>query len=115
MSLPDLDFHYRRGNNITTPTCRVGISTIDIGPDDCLTIPCFHHHTKKIKINGRLYSLFNSYEWKQLFKEAGRYPFCKNCTIDCYFGLFYWDKLGRYFIKQNLTFFKNVIERFSFR
>jgi MoaA/NifB/PqqE/SkfB family radical SAM enzyme len=110
MSLPDLDFHRRGGNDINKPRCKVGKSTIDISPDNCLTIPCFHKNVKKVKINGRLLSLYHSKEWHDLFSHAGSYEFCNHCTIDCYFGMSYMDKLGRYFIKQNLTFMKNVIE-----
>lgn len=110
MNLSDLDFHLGGGNNIYKPRCKVGKSTIDISPDDCLTIPCFHRYIKKIKINGRLLAIYNSKEWNDLFINAGKYEFCKNCTIDCYFGLSYFDKLDRSFIKQNLSFLKNMIE-----
>ena len=110
MSLPQLDFHLTGGNDINNPSCMVGTATIDIGPDDCLTIPCFHRHIKRIKINGKLYSLYNSNEWKDLFKDSGRYEFCKHCTIDCYFGLSYLDRLKRYFFRQNLTFLKSILE-----
>ena len=110
MSLPQLEFHYRGGNEPKNPSCRVGISTIDISPDNCLTIPCFHKNVKKVKINGNLYSIYNFSEWNDLFKMAGRYDFCKNCTIDCYFGLSYRDRLLHYFFKQNLSYFKYFIE-----
>jgi MoaA/NifB/PqqE/SkfB family radical SAM enzyme len=115
MSLPDLDFHYSGGNDINNPRCKVGKSTIDISPDDCLTIPCFHRSTKKVNINGKLFSLYNSPEWKKLFNDAGKYEFCKNCTIDCYFGMSYLDKIDQHFFKQNLTFLKNLIETIRLR
>jgi len=51
MSLPQLDFHKKGGNNPLNPKCKVGYSTIDIGPDNCLTIPCSHRYTKRIKIS----------------------------------------------------------------
>jgi MoaA/NifB/PqqE/SkfB family radical SAM enzyme len=110
MNLPQLEFHYKGGNNICHPACKVGRSTVDIGPDDCLTIPCFHKHLTRVKINGNLYSLFTSNEWTRLFEHAGRYKFCQQCTIDCYFGLSYWDRVGRYFFKQNLSFLKDLLE-----
>jgi hypothetical protein len=115
MSLPDLDFHYSGGNDINNPRCKVGKSTIDISPDDCLTIPCFHRFIKKVNINGKLFSLYNSPEWKKLFNDAGEYEFCKNCTIDCYFGMSYLDKIDHHFFKQNLTFLKNLIETIRLR
>jgi MoaA/NifB/PqqE/SkfB family radical SAM enzyme len=110
MNLPQLEFHYQGGNNPQKPSCKVGISTIDISPDDCLTIPCFHRHLKKVKINGNLYSIYKSDRWNEFFKNAGRYDFCKNCTIDCYFGLSYADRLSHYFLKQNLSYLKLIME-----
>lgn len=114
MSLPQLDFHYKGGNDINNPSCKAGLSTIDISPDNCLTIPCFHRYVKKVNINGDLFSLFNSSEWDNLFKDVGRYDFCDHCTIECYFGLSYWDRVRRYFFKQNLSFLKDAIENHRF-
>jgi len=110
MSLPQLEFHYRGGNDPENPSCRVGISTIDISPDNCLTIPCFHKYVEKMEIKGNLISIYNSPKWHEHFKIAGRYDFCKNCTIDCYFGLSYNDRVSQYFFRQNLSYFKNFIE-----
>lgn len=110
MSLPQLAFHKKGGNDPLNPTCKVGFATIDIGPDNCLTIPCSHRSIKRIKINGNLLSMFRSDEWKKMFDSAGRYDFCNHCSIDCYFGMSYKDRLDNYFIKQNLTYFKNLIE-----
>lgn len=110
MSLPQLAFHSKDGNNPAKPTCLSGISTIDIGPDDCLTLPCFHRSIKRIKIDGDLYKIYNSNKWEEYYGNAGRYDFCNRCTIDCYFGLSYRDRIFRYFIKQNLTYFKNYLE-----
>ena len=110
MNLVDLDFYLKGGNNINNPSCLVGKSTLDISPDDFLLIPCFHHCKEKIKINGRLFSLFNSNEWKKLYQNNGKYEFCNHCSIDCYFGYSYFDKIKRGFFKENLTFFKYLIE-----
>ena len=110
MSLPQLDFHKRGGNNLLKPRCKSGFSTIDIGPDDTLIVPCAHKYKKRVPINGELYSLFKSKKWDELYSQIGRYDFCNNCTIDCYFGMSYFDRLGKYFVKQNLTYLKNIIE-----
>jgi MoaA/NifB/PqqE/SkfB family radical SAM enzyme len=110
MNLPQLAFHQTGGNDPRHPSCKVGKSTLDIGPDDCLTLPCFHKHFTRVKINKNLLMLYNSDEWVRMFDNAGRYGFCKHCTIDCYFGLSYWDRVGRYFIKQNVSFLKDFIE-----
>jgi MoaA/NifB/PqqE/SkfB family radical SAM enzyme len=110
MNLPQLEFHKKGGNNISKPSCRVGVSTIDIGPDDCLTIPCLHRHIKRIKIDGNLFSIYKSERWNDFFRNAGKHEFCQNCTIDCYFGLKYSDRVLRYPIKQNITTFKDLAE-----
>jgi MoaA/NifB/PqqE/SkfB family radical SAM enzyme len=110
MSLPQLDFHYNGGNDPLNPSCLVGKSTIDIGPEDSLTIPCFHRAVNRVKINGNLFSIYESSKWDELFKKAGRYDFCNHCTIDCYFGLSYRDRVFKYFFKQNLSHLKNTLE-----
>ena len=94
MSLPQLDFHKKNGNNISKTRCQVGYSTIDIGPDNCLTIPCSHKYLKRIPIHGNLFSLYKSKKWNQFFGKAGTYDFCKNCSIDCYFGMSYFNRFG---------------------
>jgi MoaA/NifB/PqqE/SkfB family radical SAM enzyme len=110
MNLPQLEFHKKGGNNIEKPSCKVGVSTIDIGPDNCLTIPCFHKQIQRINIKDGLYSLYKSKDWTNFFKNAGRYDFCNNCTIDCYFGMSYMDRLFSYPIKQNITSLKDFLE-----
>jgi MoaA/NifB/PqqE/SkfB family radical SAM enzyme len=110
MSLPDLDFYAQGGNDIKDPECIAGKSTLDISPDNCLTAPCFHRHIQKVKIENNLMSLFHSSQWKTLFGKAGTYEFCDHCTIDCYFGMSYWDKIGSHFFKQNVTFLKYWVE-----
>ena len=110
MNLPQLEFHKKGGNNINKPSCKVGFSTIDIGPDDSLTIPCLHRNVNRIKINGTLFSLYNSEKWNDFFKNAGTYKFCQHCTIDCYFGMTYLDRVIEYPIKQNITSLKDFIE-----
>lgn len=112
MSLTDLDFFYNGGNDITNPKCLAGKSTIDIGPENDMLIPCFHKCEKTIKLNGNLYSLFQSKDWPSYHKNAGRMEYCKHCSIDCYFGLSYWDKIHYNFFKANLTQLKTLIETF---
>ena len=110
ISLPQLDFHKKGGNKSSKPSCKVGVSTIDIGPDNCLTVPCLHKHKKRISIDNGLFSLYKSKDWADLFKNAGKYDFCNNCTIDCYFGMTYSDRILRYPIKQNITSLKSFLE-----
>jgi len=112
MSLTDLDFFYKGGNDITKTRCLAGKSTVDISPDNYLLTPCFHKYQKKIKINNNLLSLFQSKEWNTYYSNAGQFDFCNHCSIDCYFGLSYWDKIRNGFFKANLTQLKTMIETF---
>ena len=70
MSLPQLDFHKKGGNNPLNPNCKVGFSTIDIGPDNWLMSPCAHRYTKRIKINNNLLSVLDFYENKNILSRA---------------------------------------------
>jgi MoaA/NifB/PqqE/SkfB family radical SAM enzyme len=110
MNLPQLAFHQAGGNSTRHPSCLVGTSTIDIGPDNCLTSPCFHRALKRVPINGRLLEMYHAPKWEELYGQAGRYDFCEHCTIDCFFGLSYWDRVSRHFFAQNLTSLKDLIE-----
>lgn len=110
LNLPQLDFYKKGGNSLFKPSCKVGSSIIDITPDNCFTIPCFHHQIKKVKINNNLFTIFNSERWNELFSNVGKYRFCKNCTIDCYFGMSSYNRYNKYFLKQNLTTLKILIE-----
>ena len=110
MSLTDLDFFYRGGNDISKPRCLAGKSTIDIGPPNDLILPCLHKCERTIRITDNLSSMFFSKEWSFYHHDAGRMEFCKHCTIDCYFGLSYWDKIRYSFFKANLSLFKTFVE-----
>ena len=110
MSLPQLEFHKNGGNNPSDPRCKVGVSTIDIGADNCLIVPCSHNSIERIPINNDLLSLYKSERWDEMYKDAGRYDFCNHCTIDCYFGMSYLDRVGSHFFRQNITSLKNIIE-----
>lgn len=110
MSLTDLDFFYKGGNDINKNRCLAGKSSIDIGPDNYLLIPCFHKYQKKIKISKNLLSIFQSKDWNTYYSNAGQYDFCNHCSIECHFGLSYWDKMRNGFFKANLTQFKTMIE-----
>jgi MoaA/NifB/PqqE/SkfB family radical SAM enzyme len=110
MSLTDLDFFFQGGNDIANPKCLAGKSTITIGPKDDLLLPCLHQCETTIKINGQLYTLFTSKKWQSYYQQAGRMNNCQQCSIDCYFGLSYWDKIRYGFFKANLTQFKTIVE-----
>jgi MoaA/NifB/PqqE/SkfB family radical SAM enzyme len=110
MSLADLSFFEKGGNNPSRPLCRAGKSTIDINPRNELLTPCFHKCERAIPLNGNLLSLYQSGDWPLIHKDAGKKDYCRHCTIDCYFGLSYWDKIHHGFFKATLTGLKDLTE-----
>jgi MoaA/NifB/PqqE/SkfB family radical SAM enzyme len=109
MNLNHMNLHYRGGNSVSHPLCKVGKASFDISPDNCVLIPCFQNQQDKIPINGDLFSLYNSDRWKEAFRNGGRYPFCEHCSIECNFGFSYWNRLVENIFLQNLSYIKNVM------
>lgn len=101
------------GNDIQNPVCRAISSTIVISPDNFLLLPCYHHATKKIKIQNNLFEIYRSDEVRTLIKSEGRFTFCKNCTIHCYMrASFHNNPLSKYFLLSVKTYYKYLIEYF---
>jgi MoaA/NifB/PqqE/SkfB family radical SAM enzyme len=113
MSLTHMNFHFHGGNTILHPSCKTGIATFDISPDNCILVPCFQNQKQKLPLHGDLFSLYNSSNWIEAFSNVGRYPFCEHCSIECNFGLSYWNRLSEHFFLQNLTFLKYEIVHWS--
>ncbi len=72
------------GNQVIAPICKAVNSTVVISPDNYLMLPCYHHCSKKIKIENNLLELHSSLTVKEIEKNAGRFAFCQNCKITCY-------------------------------
>ncbi|MBU4246138.1 radical SAM protein [archaeon] len=101
------------GNNVQNPVCKAISSTIVISPDNFLLLPCYHHTTKKIKINNNLFEIYNSEEIKKLKASEGKFQFCKNCTIHCYMrASFYNNPFSKYFLLTAKTYCKYLREYF---
>lgn len=84
MNFALLEFIRCGGNQLMAPTCRAVDSTVVISPDNYLMLPCYHHCSKKIKIENNLFELHKSSAVKKIEKNVGRFEFCKNCKITCY-------------------------------
>lgn len=111
IDLSDLKYYKNGGNHINKSRCKSGKSVFAISPDNCLFIPCFHKVINKVKIDGNLYSLYHSADWKNLFDKAGKYDFCEGCTVPCYLGASPLDKIDGYFFQEILSYKKVLIER----
>jgi len=73
------------GNKREDPVCRAVTSTVVIGPEYQLWLPCYHFKGEALPIDGKLYELYKRSPIVQQAKEMeGRYSFCEGCTIYCY-------------------------------
>lgn len=88
-SLAKIDFLQSGGNNLLLPTCRAAEAVVTISADDRLIAPCWHSRYSIIPIGERGLTLKESLESKERLEclgQSGRYFFCKNCMVWCYFG-----------------------------
>jgi MoaA/NifB/PqqE/SkfB family radical SAM enzyme len=79
-----LDLIASGGNNPWSPACRAMSRNIVISPDGYLLMPCFHHQTDRIFIDGGLTEVLENEMVAALRRNEGRFPFCQGCTINCY-------------------------------
>jgi len=92
------------GNQVETPRCRGVSATVVISPKNELLLPCFHHRNQVVPIGHSLAQALQSPQRMEALRHQGKYPFCKNCTINCYFDpsflykrdvYFYWSFLPK--------------------
>ena len=86
-----------KGNDRKRPRCRAISAAVVISPDKKLLLPCFFHARFKIPIDSNLENILRSPQYQKLKKQQGRFSFCQNCTINCYFDPSFLYKLDRYF------------------
>ncbi len=98
------------GNRRSFPRCLAISSTVVISPDDKLLLPCFHHKTKALPINGRLIALRNSSEVQSERKRERRYCFVDGCAINCYIRASLFRRFDRYFLPSIFSAVKYVYE-----
>lgn len=73
------------GNDIINPSCKAVSRVIVISPDNEIILPCYHFETEKIRIDRPIAEIRNSERIKYFKKMEGRFDFCNNCTVNCYF------------------------------
>ncbi|MBU1204795.1 MAG: radical SAM protein [Nanoarchaeota archaeon] len=71
--------------NYVNPPCKIAKTNIVISSSNELILPCFHHQIKKLKINSNLKKIYKSPEVRKLLKNAGKFNFCRGCSLWCYF------------------------------
>ncbi|NOY79186.1 MAG: radical SAM protein [Calditrichaeota bacterium] len=90
------------GNRVEAPRCRGVSATVVISPQNELLLPCFHHRNQAVPIGSSLARALQSPQRIKALRRQGTYPFCKNCTINCYFDPSFLYKRDVYFFESFL-------------
>lgn len=109
-----LDLREAGGNRTANPTCNAGTSTVVIGPDDTLILPCYHLGLSQRPIQGRLYELWHQTAVANDRAQAGRLPGCEGCTINCYMQPSMATQGGRYFWRALPSTLKYSLEKWVY-
>ena len=84
------------GNNIQTPVCKAGSSTIVISPENKLILPCYHLGLKELSINGKLSELYLHKKTQDMIALEGRHEKCEGCVINCYMQPSFSVEMNKY-------------------
>jgi MoaA/NifB/PqqE/SkfB family radical SAM enzyme len=84
------------GNQISSPVCKAGSSTVVISPENELILPCYHLGMDALSLKEGLYNTFHSEKARSLRLLEGRLPGCQGCTINCYMQPSFTTNLNRY-------------------
>ncbi len=80
-----IELRRKGGNNPEKPLCKAVSRVIVISPYNEIILPCYHFGNKTIKIDRPIKEIRNSDIVKYYKAMEGRFDFCKDCTINCYF------------------------------
>ncbi|MBD3419964.1 MAG: radical SAM protein [Chitinivibrionales bacterium] len=102
------------GNQPDRPACRAVTSTVVILPDNRLALPCYHHFSNTIALQGNLLEELQNTLRLNAERYQGKYPFCNGCHINCYFDPSFSSQINRLtllssFAKLKYAFWKYVI------
>lgn len=95
-----IDLRKNGGNHIADPVCKAASTTLVIGPDNELILPCYHLGEKKFSIEDNLKALWNSAPVQQQIKSEGKLPGCEGCTVNCYMEPSFAVEWNAYFAKS---------------
>jgi len=87
------------GNQRHKPVCKAASTTVVIGPDNRLVLPCYHLGLKTFAIENNLAQLYKSAEVQALVAMEGRHEKCQGCVINCYMQPSFAVQLNRYWLK----------------
>jgi MoaA/NifB/PqqE/SkfB family radical SAM enzyme len=101
-----IDLRISGGNNIYSPVCKAGSSTIVISPENKLILPCYHLGIKEFEIANNLFELYHSKDVQSEIAKEGILPACQGCTINCYMQPSFAVDISRYWFKALPSTFK---------
>jgi len=84
------------GNQISSPVCKAGSSTVVISPENELILPCYHLGMDALPLSEGLYKTFHSEKARSLRLLEGSLPGCQGCTVNCYMQPSFTTNLNRY-------------------
>jgi MoaA/NifB/PqqE/SkfB family radical SAM enzyme len=105
-------FMKRGGNQTAHPRCRAVTTALVISPDNHLLLPCYHKTVHRIPIQNQLYGIFQSGRLRTFQKKEGRYSFCENCTISCYFDPSFTYGIDDYFLLSQISKVKYAWDKY---
>jgi len=91
-----LELRKAGGNQILSPICKAGSSTVVISPENKLILPCYHLGLDEIPIENNLYALYQTKKVQDLIALEGKMPACAACVINCYMQPSFAVELNRY-------------------
>ena len=100
------------GNRTVHPRCRAVTTTLVISPDNHLLLPCYHKTAHRIPIQNRLYEIYKNGILRKYQKREGRYSFCENCTISCYFDPSFTYEIDDYFLLSQISKVKYAWDKY---
>jgi MoaA/NifB/PqqE/SkfB family radical SAM enzyme len=109
-----LDLRKKGGNQVQSPICKAGSTTIVISPENQLVLPCYHLGMKHIPIEGKLSESWQSQEVQALIAEEGKLPGCAGCVVNCYMEPSMAVDTGPYFWKSAPSTIKYALEKWIY-
>jgi MoaA/NifB/PqqE/SkfB family radical SAM enzyme len=104
INLAALKFVEEGGNDPARPKCRAISANIAVSPDGKYLLPCYHAAVEKLPVDEDVQRQWHSDEMKRHRAMAGRYDFCKGCTIWCYMTPSFFYSLDRFLMLQAYSY-----------
>ncbi len=104
VNLAALKLHESGGNDPQRPKCKAVGANIAVSPDGKYLLPCYHSTVERVPISDNPVEQWRSAEMEEHRRKAGRYDFCRGCTIWCYMTPSFFYTLDRYFLLQAYSY-----------